>query len=285
MRPEVHAESPKPQVLVSTAAPRTRPSDAIGEPVRAGPLAPAVHAPPPELDRAAVAGLFAADPGALGSMSWGRPNRGLLLNAVQMPEGPLWRIVEPARAWGTEETIGSIMKAIARVDEEFPLSPVLFVGNISARRGGYLRPHRSHQSGRDADLGFYYSDGPAWYVRGTAKNLDCARTWSLVKAFLQDPNVEAIFIDRSIQRLLRDYAERAGESFQWLEAVFGGGPHGTDKRIFHEWGHLTHLHVRFRSPVAQETAARAEGPIEAMRREERARTWASARSRRRFHSG
>jgi penicillin-insensitive murein endopeptidase len=177
------------------------------------------------------------------------------------------------------------MSAVVRVNEEYPLSPVLFVGNISARRGGYLRPHRSHQSGRDADLGFYYAGGPAWYVRGTRESLDLGRTWALVKALLADPNVEAIFVDRSIQRLLRGYAERTGERFSWLEGIFNGGPHGAEKRIFHEWGHLTHLHVRFRSPVAQETAARAEAPIEAMRRAERLRTWASARTRYGAHAG
>jgi murein endopeptidase len=101
-----------------------------------------------------------------------------------------------------------------------------------------------------------------------------------VKALLDDPNVEAIFVDRSVQHLLRDYAERAGERFSWLETVFGGGLHGEEKRIFHEWGHLTHIHVRFRCPVAQETAARAEAPIEALRRAERARAWAAVHARR-----
>jgi penicillin-insensitive murein endopeptidase len=225
---------------------------------------------PAEMDAAELAFVFATNPEAIGSLSWGRPNHGALINAVPMPDGPEWRVVEPERAFGTEETIDSISRAIRRVNDEFPMSPPLFVGNISARRGGYLRPHRSHQSGRDADLGFYYQGGPGWYQRATAKNLDRARTWALVKALLEDPNVESIFVDRSVQNLLRDYAERAGESYRWLDGIFRGGLHGTEKRIFHEWGHLTHLHVRFRCPMAQETAARVSGPIEAMLRAERA---------------
>jgi penicillin-insensitive murein endopeptidase len=270
------APVPAPPVLVST-----RSADVASQ----LPEPPAVHAPPAELGSDAIEGLFNTNQEALGSISWGRPSRGLLLNAVQMPDGPMWRVVEPSRAWGTEETIGSIMRAIVRVNAEYPLSPALFVGNVSARRGGYLRPHRSHQSGRDADLGFYYAGGPAWYVRGTRDTLDLPRTWALVKTLLEDPNVEAIFVDRSIQRLLSDYAERAGERFDWVEGIFGRGRHAAEKRIFHEWGHLTHLHVRFRSPVAQATAARAEAPIEAMRRAERERVWASIRKRPRAHTG
>ena len=132
-------------------------------------------------------------------------------------------MIENEHAWGTAETIASIVKAIAHVQVEYPNSPELYVGNISAQAGGYLRPHRSHQSGRDADLGYYYLGGPGWYARANAKNLDRGRTWALVKAFVTDPNVEAVFIDRSVQNFLRQYAEESGENLRWLDAIFDGG--------------------------------------------------------------
>jgi penicillin-insensitive murein endopeptidase len=144
---------------------------------------------------------------------------------------------------------------VERVHAEYPDSPPLYVGHLSARHGGYLRPHRSHQSGRDVDLGYFYLGGPGWYARASAKNLDVVRTWALVKAFASDPNVEAIFMDRSVQRLLSDHAEANGERAEWL---FEGSHRGGEHLVRHEWGHLTHLHVRFRCTEAMLAGERGE---------------------------
>jgi murein endopeptidase len=204
------------------------------------------------------------DPAPLGSMSVGRPNRGALFNGVLMPESPIWHVVDPKRAYGTAETIGSLMTAIARVDSELPGGQVLYVGHLSSARGGYLRPHRSHQSGRDVDLGYYYVNGAKWYARASAKNLDLPRTWALVKALADDPNLENVFMDRSVQRLLYDHALGAGEPTDRLDALFQRKPK-EEKVVRHEWGHLTHMHVRFRSEVAQDNGARSKNALVAMR--------------------
>jgi murein endopeptidase len=191
------------------------------------------------------------------SVSVGRPNRGALYNGVLMTDGPHWAVVNPQRAFGTEETVASITSAISAVVAAFPDSPKLYVGDISGPRGGYIRPHHSHQSGRDVDLGLYYAKGSAWFVRARADNLDRARSWTLLRALIDDPNVEMIFLDRSIQRLLKEYAVKAGESRERLDALFEERTAFSDKLIRHEWGHLTHLHVRFKCPKAVEAGERA----------------------------
>jgi len=216
---------------------------------------PRVRTIPTGITDAELARRLESDPASVASASIGKPNRGALLNAAPMPESPHWKVVEPEHAWGADEAIRSIVSAVSSVNEEFPDTPALYIGHISSRGGGYLRPHRSHQSGRDADIGFYYSSGPGWYQRGTAKTLDRARTWALVKAFALDANVEGIFVDRSVQALLRDYAEKAGESDAFLDGIFESRLH-KDRLIRHEWGHLTHLHVRFRCPIAEDAGAR-----------------------------
>ena len=189
--------------------------------------------------------------------SVGRPNRGALIDGVRMEDGPEWVVVNPERAWGTEETILSLVRAIRAVNEAFPGSPKLYVGDISAEGGGYIRPHHSHQSGRDVDLGLYYAKGPAWFVRARGDNLDRARSWALVQALVRDPNVEMIFMDRSIQRLLKEYAQAIGERREWLESLFDERSAFSNRLIRHEWGHLTHLHVRFKCPEAVEAGERA----------------------------
>ena len=76
------------------------------------------------------------------------------------------------------------------------------LSHIGNQDGGYLRPHHSHQSGRDADVGYYYKGGPRSFVRASEENLDLPRTWALVKAAIKETTVEMILIDRSVQRIL-----------------------------------------------------------------------------------
>ncbi len=204
------------------------------------------------LARAELADLVVRNPSALGSMSLGRPNRGRLVNAVQMPEGRLWKLAEPKFAWGTTETIQSIQAAILRVEADHPGSNALYVGHISREQGGWLRPHRSHQSGRDADLGYYYTNGERWYAKPTAEDLDRARTWTLLLGLVAQGNVEYVFMDRNVQALLVEYARSIGTDEAFLGELFSDAAGSPTAVVRHRWGHYTHLHVRFYSDEACE---------------------------------
>lgn len=213
------------------------------------------------LDDHEIEQMVLQDPTLLGSMSVGAPNGGALFNGVQLPESPLWKLADPAHAWGTRESIDFVAHAITRVNEYFPGSPTLYVGDFSGPRGGKLRPHQSHQSGRDVDLGYYYSSGAAWYKRATAKNLDRARTWALLETLLTETRVEYVFMDRGIQPLLREYALAQGEDPEWLSRVFEGSSN-RDSIVRHRFGHATHMHVRFENPTAELTARRSYGLLQ-----------------------
>jgi len=199
---------------------------------------------------------LASDPASLGAISVGSPNAGLLLNAVQAQDGPLYKVVSPSAAWATTETLEYLARAIRAVHQEFPDTRPLMLGDISITGGGPLRPHISHQSGRDVDIGYYYTTETVWYARGTRKNLDLPRTWAFVRALIAETDIDLILIDHSIQRLLIEHARRIGEDPEWLESVFKGGT-GLRPIIRHARGHATHIHVRFFNPIAQETARRA----------------------------
>lgn len=198
----------------------------------------------------------AEDPSGLGSLSLGEPNRGRLLGGVPLQSSPLFEVVAPDFAFGTHETVAYLERAVRRVHDAHPGTPPIHVGHISRKSGGYVSPHRSHQSGRDVDLGFYYSKNGGWYKRGTADNLDLPRTWTLLRALITDTDVEMVIVDASIERLLRLYAERIGEDRPWLARVFSGSRERPEI-VRHLWGHTTHFHVRFYNPAAQTLAARA----------------------------
>lgn len=221
--------------------------------------------PPHPLAHRTASQLQAAvreEPQTLGPMSVGAPNGGALFNAVQLPEDPRWERVDASHAWGTQETVDSLIRAVGKVHEAFPDSPRLPIGHLSARYGGHLNPHRSHQAGTDVDVGYYYKpEAHRWYVRGTRETLDLPRTWALVRAFITETDVRFILIDQSIQALLREYATSIGEDEQWLSDVFKGRGYSRPPLIRHAKGHATHLHVRFYSPIAEETGRRCYGAL------------------------
>ena len=220
-------------------------------PVVARPRHPFADATDAELEA-----LLLADPDQLGSMSLGRTNAGALFGGVPMPASERWLIVNVRETWGTRETVDFIARAIDAVNEQFPATGKLHIGDISRATGGHLVPHLSHQSGRDVDLGFYFTTPERWYTSAGAKNLDLPRTWALIRAFVTETDVELILVDRSIQKLLRSHAEAIGEDGAWLDQLFGGPSTTLRPLIRHAKGHKTHLHVRFYNPIAQESGRR-----------------------------
>ncbi len=193
----------------------------------------------------------------LGGLSIGTPNAGRLIGAQRMPGSEHVRLVDPAHAYGTKETISFLTRAILRVQQEHPGGHPLYLGHISAKAGGPLSPHKSHQAGRDVDISYYYREEASarWYKRATAENLDLPRTWAFVRALIAETDIDLILIDAGLQRVLRSYAEELGEDPAWLEDVFKGGK-GRRPLILHAPGHATHIHIRFFNPVAQEAGRR-----------------------------
>ncbi|MBL4635321.1 MAG: penicillin-insensitive murein endopeptidase [Kofleriaceae bacterium] len=208
------------------------------------------------MSNAEVEKLLLNHPEKIGAVSLGRPNRGALYGGVNMPKGPGWKVVNTSETFGTQETVDFLAHTISRVNELFPDTPVIRIGDISRNTGGHLRPHVSHQSGRDVDIGFYYNDASKWYATANERNLDMPRTWAFIKITVTDTDIAAIFIDRRLQSLLRTYAESIGENANWLDAVFGGPTSKLRPVLLHEPGHKTHMHLRYFNPIAQETGRR-----------------------------
>lgn len=226
----------------------------LDHPAAPSALVASAHSPLADLSGTEIARRVKEDQASLGSLSLGLPNRGRLVNGVQMPASDHYTLTSPSCAYGTSETVESLSSAIDKVFAKYPDSQKLIIGHISARTGGRLSPHKSHQAGRDVDISYFYEGTKNWYAVANAQNLDRARTWAFVKALLADPNIEMIFIDSSIQKLLKEHAIAIGEDKAWLDDVFQYGGKGRSPIIRHVKGHATHLHIRFVSPIAQASA-------------------------------
>jgi murein endopeptidase len=196
----------------------------------------------------------------VGSISIGQAHRGALFNGVQFQSGPLWQLKVPEASYGTRETVLAVSAAVEEVNRMFPGTPRLGIGHLSRENGGWIRPHKSHQSGRDVDVGYYYLGGERWYEKATPENLDVPRSWALISAMLKVTKVDYVFVDQSLHALLRAEAERVGEKPGLVADVFDGDK--VNRPIMrHARGHLTHLHVRFASPVAVQNAQRVGGRL------------------------
>lgn len=208
--------------------------------------------------------LWKGRPEGLGSISIGFVDEGRMVNAVKFPKGDNWVVVSPELAWGTEETVNFVIAAINKVREQYPEAPPLRVNQISGPEGGYLRPHKSHQNGRDADLGFYYPTVDPVRVREREKYIDVAKNWALLKALITLTDVQMILVDRRVQKVIYDYALESGEDKAWLDSIFKAGRNGI---VQHARGHRDHFHVRFFNARAQELGRRV-APLLAQRPEQ-----------------
>lgn len=204
------------------------------------------------------------------SLAYGFANGGMLMNGVRLPaKGDGWQIpptwAKRGNNFGTDELVSLIVRAARRVQAESP-GPPLYVADLSPQFGGRSQWHRSHQTGRDADLIFFTLDengkprttvwgmnklgDDGWNVsKAQAKaQLDVARTWLLVRALLEDPlvDVQYLFISNGLKRLLLDHAAALGE------------PDDLQKRasaVLHQPGgralpHDDHLHLRIYCPAS-----------------------------------
>ncbi|HUH02045.1 MAG TPA: penicillin-insensitive murein endopeptidase [Kofleriaceae bacterium] len=190
--------------------------------------------------------------------SRGVPHKGQLRDGVQLPPSGAYYRRRPARAWGTNYVVHHIKRATTLVASKYKVHK-LALGDISARTGGFIDQHRSHQSGRDVDLGLYFTKTPAGYpesfVVGNRKNLHLAANWLLISTLAatrnQDGGVSKIFLDYDVQGFIYEYAKKAGVPTRTLDAMFQY-PHGRNSTagfIRHEKGHADHYHVRFKCPT------------------------------------
>jgi penicillin-insensitive murein endopeptidase len=195
--------------------------------------------------------------------SVGSPTDGHLIGGAHLGDAPYLRIY-PVYAgadvrYGVEPLVGLIDRSAKNVRKQFP-DAVLSVGHLSKAGGGELDRHASHESGRDADIGFYVKNVAgkpiladhmvAFVGDGTAPSwpgahFDDARNWALVASIVGDGHarVTHIFVATPIRERLLAYATKIGASpaIRSKAAEVLAQPHGA-------LPHDDHFHVRIACP-------------------------------------
>lgn len=186
------------------------------------------------------------------SRSVGPTTDGQLIDACRIPSSGPGYIAVSGNAFGTDNTVALLQSAAAVVGRSFPQSPVVVIGALSAENGGFLKPHKSHQSGRDVDIAYLRTTPvqPRRFELTDSSNLDVERTWTFLEALLSTGEVGLVFMDYEIQAILYEALLDNGWTEKGLLPLFqypagAGVPRGV---IRHAVGHADHFHVRFRCP-------------------------------------
>jgi LysM repeat protein len=195
--------------------------------------------------------------------SVGRVGRGKLVEGVQLPQDPAYYRRRPHWAWGAQHVIDHTRRAIAAVRDAHPKLHRLAIGDISTPSGGVIPGHKSHQSGRDIDIGLYFEKAPEGYpeefVPADAGKLHLGATWALVQALWKasklDGGPQVLFLDYGVQGKLYQHARQQGLSKKVLREIFQypDGRWAKDRFVKHEPKHDDHIHVRYGCPPKDRT--------------------------------
>lgn len=170
--------------------------------------------------------------------------------ATVLPASEHVHIKRPRAAYGTPKTIDLVQRAVSQYRRAHAGAPKVVIGDISRKGGGRFYPHASHQTGRDIDLGYVVrGSGHTRVGKLSYANVDVARTWALIEAFIDTKQVVYVFVDYRIQEQLYEHARAHGVSQRELDGLFQY-PHGRGRAhgIIRHWpNHRHHFHVRFRS--------------------------------------
>jgi len=208
-------------------------------------------------------GFTGAVPQAIGYYS-----KGLLNFASELPtEGPgfyhLFRSRD--RFYGTREMVSVLTTVATLLEQTFPNEERLQIGDISAKKGGLITRHNSHQNGLDVDIAYLRNDNREQEVEydgfdedflkdgEISPNFDTERNWELMKLLFHESKVNRIFVDQKIKDELCRFARDRGELETELETL---------RRLRPYPDHSDHLHLRLECPEGNTQCQAQELPPE-----------------------
>jgi murein endopeptidase len=183
------------------------------------------------------------------ALSIGTPTKGRLVNGVSFPEAPdLYQLRKPAQAYGSSHTIKTAIMAISEFRRRSKYTRELVIGAVSLPRGGRFRPHRSHQSGRDIDIRLPVRASVDHHKPPRANEVDWRAAYRLIKAFADTGEVQYIFLEHRLQKVLYRAAQASGASKKELAALIQWPrPAKTNNGVVrHAKGHTSHIHIRLK---------------------------------------
>lgn len=190
-----------------------------------------------------------------GSSSVGGVTSGALTNPVQLLPSPLAEIRCASHAYATNFTIKQLLRGVADFRAQ-GYDGQIMIADLSLRGGGAYGPHKSHQSGRDADIWLLvkrkqYLKGcnncSTEFCRPDPPDVDWRAQWRFIKALHGTGQVKEIFLSHWVQKELHAAAVADGATPEELKKLIQyPRPKGWPALVMHSDGHIHHIHVRFK---------------------------------------
>jgi penicillin-insensitive murein endopeptidase len=223
-------------------------------------LAPATAAKPHDLPP-----KYAKSPFSLMSLSVGAPNDGYQVRSKRLRETRHIRVKRGSgvRNYGHPALVLMLRRSAKDIASAAPNS-VMLVGDLSAKKGGAISGHRSHQSGRDADIGFYVRneagkqvlldrfvkiDSQGRVIGHRGLFFDDWRNWLLVRSWLRDrrAGITHVFVASPIRNRLLAYARKNKAERKYVDAATK-----LLKQPSNSARHDDHFHLRIACPKRQD---------------------------------
>lgn len=215
---------------------------------------------------------FQKSPWSIMSLSVGSPANGWQLRAKKLRPTP--NLVIKSNSRGAVYGHPALVLMLRRTSKQMAREArgaVLVVGDLSSKHGGPLAGHRSHQSGRDADVGFftvdergrskrlnrfvaYDADGEA--KDGSGLHFDDYRNWLMVQMWLKDSRAEVkyVFVAAHLRRRLLEFA-KARPAFR----KYADDAAKLLRQPSNSTAHDDHFHVRITCPKRHEGLCKEDG--------------------------
>lgn len=193
--------------------------------------------------------------------SIGKATAGKLAYGMYLGDGPGYRLRFPKNAYGVEGMLKTLKVCARRVKDSFPGTHDILIGDLSRPGGGRFPPHESHQSGRDADVGYYLlsNNQNVTLHRVKSGEVDYAKTWALLRCHITSDVVTRVYMDRNIQLGMVEWLRKKRSvdegQLQRLFEVEGG----EEALVQHAKDHDTHFHVRFACDAGQAECVHDDG--------------------------
>lgn len=199
------------------------------------------------------------------SLSVGSPTSGWQLRAKRLRSSAELKVQKKSQSYvfGLPALVLMLHRTAKQIAKQSPGS-VLLVGDLSRETGGPLAGHRSHQSGRDADVGFFVlgPDGKprnpqkltAFDQNGRARDgsglvFDDYRNWLLVQLWLKDhrARLQHVFVASHLRKRLLDFARERPLFRKYVEPAAQ-----LLRQPMNSLPHDDHFHIRIECPEDQE---------------------------------
>lgn len=214
---------------------------------------------------------FKKYPFSIMSLTVGHPNAGWQTRAKKLRDTDFLEVRDRTEhlAYGHPALVLMLRRSAREIARDYAGS-VMFVGDLSSEHGGPIFGHRSHQSGRDADVAFFVNDAKGRPVKlnrfvrfgadgvatdGSGRRFDDARNWLLVQSWVRDERagLSHVFVSSALRQRLLDYGRRHPVYKKYVAKVSK-----LLKQPANAGAHDNHFHVRISCPQRQRGLCRDE---------------------------